>query len=81
MDRESWTYMHDLAKQDIARNIRRKMREGRVNNKILSARMGIAHSTVSMHVAGTRMPSALRLKQIANALGCTTDELLEGVGE
>jgi len=81
MDKDVWLHERDLARQDISRNLRRKMREGRLTNKSLAARMKIAHSTVSEMVAGHRLPSALRLKQLADALGCTTDELLEGVGE
>lgn len=81
MDRETWAHEYDLARQDISRNIRRKLRERRINQKTLAALMGVHQGSVSAVVKGKRMPSAMKLKQIANALGCTTDELLEGVGE
>ena len=42
---------------------------------------GIARTTLINYRCGRTDPSAIAVAKIAKALGCTTDELLEGVAE
>lgn len=63
----------------IGRNIRARM-DGRTQ-KWVADRINVHKSLVGRYCRGESQPSAGNLKRIALALRCTTDELLEGVGE
>ena len=43
--------------------------------------LGISQAAVSQWERGLSMPSANKLPILAKLLGCTTDELLEGISE
>lgn len=65
--------------ETIAANIRAHM-DGRTQTYV-AARMHVHKSLMGRYCRGEVEPSASNLKRIALALGCTCDELLEGVGE
>lgn len=65
----------------IGDNVGFRLECQRMTQKTLSAATGIPYATISNCVRGLSVPSAANLKRIADALGVTTDELLEGVAE
>lgn len=65
----------------FASNLRGIMRRHQMTQMALSIRVGTSPSAVSLWCQGRSVPYATTLKRIALALRCTTDELLEGVGE
>ncbi len=65
----------------FASNLRGIMRQQGMTQMALSISVGTSPSAVSLWCHGRSVPYATTLKRIALALRCTTDELLEGVGE
>lgn len=63
----------------VAGNILARM-GGRTAEDVAKAAR-IHKNTMHNYIRGRCEPGAFKLKRIADALGCTTDELLEGVGE
>lgn len=63
----------------IAANIRARM-DGRTQAYVAD-RVHVHKSLMGRYCRGEVEPSASNLKRVALALGCTTDELLEGVAE
>jgi len=47
--------------------------------KDLHETTGISYSTMSNYTRGICVPNAVNLKRMAKALGCTMDDLMEGV--
>ena len=65
----------------FASNLRGIMRREGLTQMALSIRVGTSPSATCLWCQGRSVPYATTLKRIALALGCTCDELLEGVGE
>lgn len=65
----------------FAMNLRTVMRQQGMTQMALSIRVGTTPGAVCLWCCGRSVPYATTLKRIALALHCTTDELLEGVGE
>ena len=65
----------------IGENIGFRLECAGMTLKELCERMGMSYATASNYTRGLNVPSAVRLKKIANALGTTMDLLMEGVGE
>lgn len=65
----------------FALNLRGIMRQQGITQMALSIRVGTTPGAVCLWCQGRSVPYATTLKRIALALHCTTDELLEGVGE
>lgn len=65
----------------FASNLRGIMRRREMTQMALSIRVGTTPGAVCLWCQGRSVPYATTLKRIALALRCTTDELLEGVGE
>ena len=63
----------------IGMNIREHL-DGRTQ-KYVADKINVHKTLMSRYCRGEVEPSASTLKRIALALHCTTDELLEGVGE
>lgn len=60
----------------------KKIREKRgITQKELAAKLNVSPSTVSQWENGLRNPSLVNVKRVSNILHCTTDELLNSVGE
>ena len=47
--------------------------------KDLHEATGVSYSTLSNYQRGLNVPNAVNLKKMATALGCTMDDLMEGV--
>ena len=45
----------------------------------LAEKLGVSAATISQYESGTRAPNLVRLKKLAQILGCTTDQLLEPI--
>lgn len=65
--------------ETIAANIRARM-DGRTQAYVAD-RVHVHKSLMGRYCRGEVEPSASNLKRIALALGCSCDDLLEGVGE
>ena len=52
-----------------------------MSQKALAAKLGLHKNTIYEYTSGRVEMGATTLKRIALALGCSCDELLEGVGE
>lgn len=65
----------------FAHNLRAILRMRSMSQMRLSIEVGTSPSAVSLWCQGRSVPYATTLKRIALALGCSCDELLEGVGE
>lgn len=65
----------------LAYNLRRLMNKARVTQMQLSIEVETSPGAVCRWCHGESVPYSTTLKRIAQALGCTTDELLEGVWE
>lgn len=61
----------------FARAVRINMRcKLRIDQKELARRSGLSEMTISRYVRGERSPGAREIINLANALECTTDELI-----
>ena len=65
----------------FAANLRRILRDRRMTQMQLSTIVGTSPSATCLWCQGHSVPYATTLKRIALALGCSCDELLEGVAE
>lgn len=65
--------------ETIAANIRAHM-DGRTQTYVAN-KVHVHRTLMGRYCRGESEPSAGNLKRIALALGCSVDELLEGVGE
>lgn len=63
----------------IGANIAFRLECLHMTQKELGKRTGIPYPSISNYVRGLVCPSALVLVRIAQALGCTVGQLLEGV--
>lgn len=52
-----------------------------LSQQYIADHLGISQGAVSQWEQGLSMPSADKLPLLAKLLGCTTDELLEGITE
>ena len=52
-----------------------------LSQQYIADHLGISQCAVSQWERGLSMPSADKLPILAKLLGCTTDELLEGISE
>ena len=52
-----------------------------LSQQYIADHLGISQGAVSQWEQGLSMPSADKLLLLAKLLGCTTDELLEGISE
>lgn len=52
------------------------MNRSRVNQVELATRLGVSKSTVNCWVSGKSFPRIDKIQQIADILGCSTDDLL-----
>lgn len=53
-----------------------KMTEKKMTQKMLGDRVGVSQQMITRIVTGSKQPSLMLAKEIANVLGCTVDELL-----
>ena len=74
----------DIPKNDEANrrvlfcnNLRFMIRNGPVGRSEVAIKTGINPSTISSYMLGRTFPSEDRIKQIADALGCSVDELFD----
>lgn len=63
----------------FSENMRKARIKAGLTQEFVADKIGVATSTYSLYEKGTREPNVLRIKQIADALGVTGDELL-GIG-
>lgn len=52
-----------------------------LSQQYIADHLGISQAAVSQWERGASMPIAAKLPILAKLLGCTTDELLEGISE
>lgn len=50
-----------------------------MTQKELALKMGVSQACINMWERGKRYPDIVSLKKLAFILGCTTDQLLEGI--
>lgn len=67
------------ARKAIGRNVRRLLVEHGVTATEVAEQLGHDPNSVYRICNGNRMPSALTAKRMADAIGCTVDEIVEGV--
>ena len=67
------------ARRVIGRNVRRLLAEHGVTATEVAEQLGHDPNTLYRICNGNRMPSALTAKRMADAIGCTVDEIVEGV--
>lgn len=60
-------------------NIKVAMGRAGVTQFELAMRAGVSERSIKNWANGLHEPGAIRVKEISVVLGCTTDELLEGV--
>lgn len=65
----------------IGENIAFRLECAGMTVRDLCERTGMSYATATNYTRGLNVPSAVRLKRIAKAIGTTTDLLLEGVAE
>lgn len=58
-------------------NLRFMLRNGPVGRTELARRIGVTPSTIGQYTLGRTFPSEERIKQIADALGCSVDVLFD----
>lgn len=58
-------------------NLRFMLDNGPINRAELARRIDVSANTVGMYALGRIFPSEERIEQIANALGCTVEELFD----
>lgn len=66
-------------KEAIASNISRAMLRSGMRNAELARMTGLTKTAVGYYVAGKCEPKASHLKRLCEALGCSADDILEGV--
>lgn len=50
-----------------------------ISQRELAERIGVSEVSISRYVTGQRVPSAPTLYKISNVLGCTVEDLMQGV--
>lgn len=68
-------------KKDVSSRISELLLEQNMTQKELATIAGITESAVSHYVKGDRVPRGINLLKIANALGTTTNDLLNRDGK
>lgn len=65
----------------IGRNIKVQLSNNKMSQSELARKISYSPATVHKYVDGSIVPNPIVLKNIANALECTVEDLLEGNGE
>ena len=73
------SYKTDLRK--LGANIYKEMQDAGLTQAMLAEETCISMRTLSNWMRGINEPGAIRLKIIASAIGCSMDDLLEGIGD
>lgn len=55
-------------------------KEKGITQTFLASKLGVKQNTVAQWESGKRNPPAVKLPELARALGCTVDELFEEKG-
>lgn len=63
----------------LGNNISRRLREQHKTQRQMAKDLGISEHMMSDYVNGESAPHVYKLLKIARYLGCTMDELMEGV--
>ncbi len=63
----------------LGENIYEAMKRAGMTQRWLAEEADIPLRTLSNWMRGMNEPGVIRMKQIANVLGCTVDDLLEGI--
>ena len=58
-------------------SIKEKRMQKNMTQETLAHKIGVARTNISRYETGGRTPPLLIIKQIADILGCTVDDLLE----
>ena len=69
------------AKERIGLNIVKRLQDMGKSSGWLARQTHKADDTIRRYITGMRVPTAIALYKIAEALGCSMDELMEGVFE
>lgn len=64
----------------LGNNIHKRLREQHKTQRQMAKELGISEYMISRYTTGVSVPSITRLDCIANYLGCTLADLMEGVG-
>lgn len=67
--------------KSMPNRISQLLSEQNMSQKELAQKCEITESAISRYVSGDRVPRGVNLKKIANALGTTTDDLLDQKNE
>lgn len=65
--------------KDFGCNLRKFITLSGMTQKDICERLGITNAMLSRYIHGTSMPSAGKAYRLANLLGCTVDELFNGI--
>lgn len=63
--------------EEFRMNLLRIMDEDRINQKELAEASGLSEGTISYYVNGTKMPGVRAIINLAYALDCNTDDLID----
>lgn len=63
----------------LGNNIHKRLREQHKTQRQLAKELGTSEHMMSKYMTGANIPSVMKLYHIAKYLGCTMDELMEGV--
>ncbi len=66
--------------ESIGKHILRKCQERKISQKELAVMTGLTEAGISRYISGQRLPRLDILLSIAEALRCSVDYLLYGVG-
>lgn len=64
--------------EKLAKNIERLRTERQMTQEELAKRVGVSQAAIAQFEAGTKIPRLYVTNNIANALGTTIDELVNG---
>ena len=67
------------ARQRLGQNILDQLKEIDRDYRWLAQETGKSHDAVMRYITGYRVPTAIALRKMAVAMGCTMDSLMEGV--
>jgi transcriptional regulator with XRE-family HTH domain len=57
--------------------VRKKMEEQNISHQALADKVGVSQPMITQILTGRKVPSLVLAVDIARALGCTVDELIE----
>lgn len=66
----------DALRREFGIRLKNKLKEEQITQKMLSEMTGISENTISAYIRGARSAEWSVIRKIANAIHCSTDELI-----